>query len=108
MRAQKRKMSGALSALPYLSAQLAVALPPIFPSAARGRALQFESAARGRALQFESAARSAALFERRSAIVCKLLKCNIFEDFLPFVYTHTLELLRESSRVGNNNGKSVI
>ena len=97
-------MSGALSALPYLRAPLAVALPPIFPSAARCRALQFESAARGRALQFESAA----LFERRSAIVCKLLKCNIFEDFLPFVYTHTLELLRESSRVGNNNGKSVI
>ena len=90
-------MSGALSALPFLRAPLALALPPIFPSAARARAPTFESAAR-----------SAALFERRSAIVGKLLKCNIFKDFLPFVYTHTLELLRESSRVGNNNGKSVI
>ena len=51
-------MSGALSALPFLRAPLALALPPIFPSAARARAPTFESAAR-----------SAALFERRSAIV---------------------------------------
>ena len=51
-------MSGALSALPFLRAPLALALRPIFPSAARARAPTFESAAR-----------SAALFERRSAIV---------------------------------------
>ena len=57
-RAQIRKMSGALCALPFLRAPLALAL------------LSFlKSAARARAPTFESAARSAALFERRSAIV---------------------------------------
>ena len=58
LRAQIRKMSGALSALPFLRAPLALALPSFLKSAARARAPTFESAAR-----------SAALFERRSAIV---------------------------------------
>ena len=58
LRAQIRKMSGALSALPFLRAPLALALPTFLKSAARARAPTFESAAR-----------SAALFERRSAKV---------------------------------------
>ena len=62
LRAQNGKKSAALCAHRFFRAPLALALPSFLKSAARARAPNFESAAR-----------SAALFERRSAIVCKVI-----------------------------------